>query len=230
MNCKRDAIGEIITGDLPKTVAKELRNHQRHPHCKLTTPRTETIPQPQLARCPGTRSNPSKATKPVRCWKQIYTILSTNRKNRQEAITAQAVAAIPNLIQATDALPAPTAERHKPDKGRAVSYLEHHLHQYTHHNTADFFIHKDIRGFFRVNWGGLKNGVLNLPEMEAGASNPVGNWFQLMRLIRRIGLRTFPGCLRLPDAVMTILCKYLEASYRTRQGKNHPLKLSEVGR
>jgi adenine-specific DNA-methyltransferase len=37
--------------------------------------------------------------------------------------------------------------RHTTADGEPVSYLEHHLRQYTRRNTSDLFIHKDLRGF-----------------------------------------------------------------------------------
>ena len=69
------------------------------------------------------------------------------QKNQQEAIIAKAVTDIPKRVKAAEALAALTAERRRTEKGEPVSWLEHHLHQYTRRNTSDFFIHKDLRGF-----------------------------------------------------------------------------------
>jgi len=33
-----------------------------------------------------------------------------------------------------------------------VSLLEHHLRAYTRANSTDFFIHKDLKGFWNANW------------------------------------------------------------------------------
>src|SRR5690606_6675528 len=73
--------------------------------------------------------------------------------------------------------------------GTAVTLLEHHLRQYTRRNTSDFFIHKDLKGFLSRELDFyLKNEVLNLEEMEAAGEGLAEGWFQLMRLIKRIGL------------------------------------------
>ncbi|WP_210756801.1 hypothetical protein [Caldichromatium japonicum] len=87
-------------------------------------------------------------------------------------------------------LDALTRERHKTEKGETVTYLEHHLRQYTRRNTSDFFIHKDLKGFLSRELDFyLKNEVLNLEEMEAAGEDLADGWFQLLRLIKRIGLK-----------------------------------------
>ena len=50
------------------------------------------------------------------------------------------------------ALAALEAEKRRTADGESVTYLEHHLRQYTRRNTSDFFIHKDLRGFLRASW------------------------------------------------------------------------------
>jgi len=127
------------------------------------------------------------------------------QKNPQEAIIARAVAEITERVKADKALAALTAEWRKTekgetvsytakkprtDKGETVSYLEHHLRQYTRRNTSDFFIHKDLKGFLSRELDFyLKNEVLNLDEMEAAGEHLAQGWFQLLRLIKRVGLR-----------------------------------------
>lgn len=114
--------------------------------------------------------------------------IAYGQKNQQEAIIAQAVTAIPRRLKATEALAALTAERRKTEKGETVTWLEHHLRQYTRRNTSDFFIHKDLRGFLSRELDFyLKNEVLNLDEMEAAGEQAAEGWFQLMRLIKRVG-------------------------------------------
>ncbi|ABU56529.1 site-specific DNA-methyltransferase [Roseiflexus castenholzii] len=116
--------------------------------------------------------------------------IAFGQKNQQESIIAKAVAEIPKRVQAADALAALLAERRKTEKGETVTCLEHHLRQYTRRNTSDFFIHKDLRGFLSRELDFyLKNEVLNLDEMEAAGEGLAEGWFQLMRLIKRIGLK-----------------------------------------
>ena len=125
---------------------------------------------------------------------------SYGQKNQQETIIARAVTEIPNRVKAHDALLALTAEKRKTDKGETVSYLEHHLRQYTRRNTSDFFIHKDLKGFLSRELDFyLKNEVLNLDEMEAAGENLAEGWFQLMRLIKRIGLRIIEFLAQIED-------------------------------
>jgi REP element-mobilizing transposase RayT len=70
-----------------------------------------------------------------------------------------------------------------------VSYLEHHLRRYTRRNTSDFFIHKDLKGFLSRELDFyLKNEVLNLDEMERAGEDLAEGWFQLLRIIKRIGM------------------------------------------
>ena len=110
------------------------------------------------------------------------------QKNQQEAIIDKAAAKIPKHVKDAEALAALTAERRKTSDGTSVSYLEHHLRQYTARNTRDFFIHKDLRGFLSRELDFyLKNEVLNLEEMEAAGENLAEGWFQLLRLIKRVG-------------------------------------------
>ncbi len=98
--------------------------------------------------------------------------LTYGQKDQQEAILATAVAEIPRRVKAAEALAALSAERRRDAKGKSVSYLEHHLRQYTARNTRDFFIHKDLRGFLSRELDFyLKNEVLNLDELEAAGEN-----------------------------------------------------------
>jgi len=122
------------------------------------------------------------------------------QKNQQEAIIASAVAEIPKRVEAAEALAALTAERPKNEKGETVSYLEHHLRQYTRRNTSDFFIHKDLKGFLSRELDFyLKNEVLNLDKMEAAGEHLAQGWFQLIRLIKRVGLRIIEFLAQIED-------------------------------
>jgi adenine-specific DNA-methyltransferase len=112
-------------------------------------------------------------------------------KNQQEAIIARAVeeisrqGCVKNALLALEAL---YAEKRRTDDGKTVTNFEHHLRRYTRRNTSDFFIHKDLKGFLSRELDFyLKNEVLNLEEMEAAGEVKAGGWFQIMRLIKRIG-------------------------------------------
>jgi len=117
--------------------------------------------------------------------------ITYGKKNQQAAIIAQAAEEIPKRLKKADkALAALTAERHKNSDGQPVTFLEHHLRQYTRRNTSDFFIHKDLKGFLSRELDFyLKNEVLNLDEMEAGGEDRTEGWFQIMRAIKAVGGR-----------------------------------------
>ncbi|WP_338835625.1 site-specific DNA-methyltransferase [Neomoorella thermoacetica] len=113
------------------------------------------------------------------------------RNHQQETIIAEALEEIPaHFKNEKDALIALMAERRLAADGRSISYLEHHLRQYTRRNTSDFFIHKDLKGFLMRELDFyLKNEVLNLDDLEAPGKTRAEGWFQVMRVIRAIGTR-----------------------------------------
>ncbi|MCL4830597.1 MAG: hypothetical protein KJZ95_24785, partial [Caldilinea sp.] len=113
------------------------------------------------------------------------------KNNPQEAIIAQTVAAMPAQVSHdARALAALTATRRTDAKGNPITYLEHHLRQYTRRNTSDFFIHKDLAGFLgRELDFYLKHEVLNLEELERAGEALAPGWFALLRLIKRVGAR-----------------------------------------
>ncbi len=126
--------------------------------------------------------------------------IAYGQKNQQDAIIAKAVVEIPKRVKSPEALAALTAERRKNAKGTPVSYLEHHLRQYTARNMRDFFIHKDLRGFLSRELDFyLKNEVLNLEEVEAAGEGLAEGWFQLMRLIKRVGLHIIDFLAQIED-------------------------------
>ncbi|MBW2075914.1 MAG: hypothetical protein JRI58_14440 [Deltaproteobacteria bacterium] len=115
--------------------------------------------------------------------------ITYGNRNQQDRIIEETLTTIPKKLKGhPEALAALTAERRKDAKDNPVSYLTHHLRQYTARNTRDFFIHKDLRGFLSRELDFyLKNEVLNLEELEAAGEGLAEGWFQLMRLIKRIG-------------------------------------------
>jgi len=91
---------------------------------------------------------------------------------------------------AAPALVALIAEKRKTGDGQPVTFLEHHLRQYTQRNTSDFFIHKDLKGFLSRELDFyLKNEVLNIDEMDAAGEDRAEGWFQMMRVIKAVGGR-----------------------------------------
>ncbi len=112
-------------------------------------------------------------------------------KGQQDKINAEAAESIPKLLSSRGhlgAFAALTAERRKTGDGTSVSFLEHHLRQYTRRNTSDFFIHKDLKGFLSRELDFyLKNEVLNLDEVEGAGEDRSAGWFQLMRVIKAVG-------------------------------------------
>ena len=84
--------------------------------------------------------------------------IAYGKKNQQEAIIAKALEDIPKGLSpktAAPALAALTGEKRKTAEGESVSFLEHHLRQYTRRNRSDFFIHKDLKGYllkYMLKW------------------------------------------------------------------------------
>jgi adenine-specific DNA-methyltransferase len=122
-------------------------------------------------------------------------------KNQQENIIAEALTIIHQTLGKNfDALAALFAERRKDPDGNPISHLEHHLQQYTARNTQDFFIHKDLKGFLSRELDFyMKNEVLNLEEMEAAGEELAEGWFQLLRVIRKVGRRIIDFLAQIED-------------------------------
>ena len=117
--------------------------------------------------------------------------ISYGKKNQQDAIITEALSEIPGqLKKAGEAAGVLTAEHHRNGEGGSVTFLEHHLRQYTRRNTSDFFIHKNLQEFLSNELDFyLKNEVLNLDAMEAAGEDLAEGWFQIMRTIKAVGLR-----------------------------------------
>jgi adenine-specific DNA-methyltransferase len=116
---------------------------------------------------------------------------NNNGGKLQAAVLAVAHDELPTLDvikENQDALAALIGEHHKDADGNPVSRLAHHLRRFTVKNTSDYFIHKDLAGFLiRELDFYLKNEVLQLDALEAGGEARAEGWFQMMRIIRRIG-------------------------------------------
>jgi len=117
--------------------------------------------------------------------------ITYGKKKQQDAIIAEALMEIPKRVKKADrALIALMTERHNNSNGKSVTFLEHHLRQYTRRNTSDFFIHKNLKGFLSRELDFyLKNEVLNLDEMETAGEDRADGWFQIMRVIKSVGGR-----------------------------------------
>lgn len=117
--------------------------------------------------------------------------IAYGQKNQQDAVIAKALLEIPRRLPAKTAglaLAALQAEKRTTSDGRSVTYLEHHLRQYTRRNTSDFFIHKDLKGFLSREMDFyLKNEVLNLDEIDAAGEGRAEGWFQMMRVLKAVG-------------------------------------------
>jgi adenine-specific DNA-methyltransferase len=127
--------------------------------------------------------------------------ITYGKKNQQDAIIAQALTEIPKRLKNADrALAAVTTERRRTGDGTPVTFLEHHLRQYTRRNASDFFIHKDLKGFLcRELDFYLKNELLNLEEMEAAGEDRAEGWFQMMRVIKSVGDRIIEFLAQIED-------------------------------
>ncbi len=111
------------------------------------------------------------------------------RSNQQDAILAEFVSAIPAQSgQSNETMLALTAERHRNADNEPVTFLEHHLRQYTRRNTSDFFIHKNLKTFLSRELDFyIKSEVLNLDDMEIAGEDFAEGWFQVVRVIRTMG-------------------------------------------
>ena len=111
------------------------------------------------------------------------------RSNQQDAIIAEFVMEIPaQWGQPNEILLSLTAERYRNADNEPVTFLEHHLRQYTRRNTSDFFIHKNLKEFLSRELDFyIKSEVLNLDDMEVAGEDFAEGWFQVVRVIRTMG-------------------------------------------
>ena len=111
------------------------------------------------------------------------------RNNQQDAIIAEFMTSAPaQTVLSNEIVLALTAERHRNADNEPVTFLEHHLRQYTRSNTSDFFIHKNLKAFLTRELDFyIKGEVLNLDDMEIAGEDFAEGWFQVIRVIRTMG-------------------------------------------
>ena len=111
------------------------------------------------------------------------------RNNQQDAIIAEFITSAPAQTgQSNEIVLTLTAERHRNADNEPVTFLEHHLRQYTRRNTSDFFIHKNLKAFLTRELDFyIKGEVLNLDDMEIAGEDFAEGWFQVIRVIRTMG-------------------------------------------
>ena len=111
------------------------------------------------------------------------------RNNQQDAIITEFMTSAPvQTGQSNEIVLALTAERHRNADNEPVTFLEHHLRQYTRSNTSDFFVHKNLKAFLTRELDFyIKGEVLNLDDMEIAGEDFAEGWFQVIRVIRTMG-------------------------------------------
>ncbi|MGN0848718.1 MAG: site-specific DNA-methyltransferase, partial [Victivallaceae bacterium] len=73
------------------------------------------------------------------------------------------------------------------DKVEKRVLITRYLYQYTARNTADYFIHKNLRGFLRREMDFyIKNEIMNLDDVENSDVATVENYLILLKVFRRI--------------------------------------------
>ena len=158
---------------------------------------------------------------------------SYGARNQQDKIIEEAVEKIPRrLVSAPTALSALTGRHSRHSGQKAVSYLEHHLRQYTRRNDSDFFIHKDLARFLpRELDFYLKNEVLNLDNLEAAGEAASDGWFEQMRLIKSVGTEIIDFLAQLEDFQKMVWEKrkfVVETQYCVRLGSVSPAFYPEI--
>lgn len=115
--------------------------------------------------------------------------ISYGSRNQQDNIIAEILKTVPKKLEnESGALSALLSERRMTTDGTPISYLEHHLRNYTSRNTRDFFIHKDLASFLKRELDFyLKNEVLNLEDMESFGDELSESWFQIIMIVKNVG-------------------------------------------
>jgi adenine-specific DNA-methyltransferase len=82
------------------------------------------------------------------------------------------------------------AQLAQPEEGKEKSPLEIHLNRYTAKNTADYFVHKDLRGFLRGQLDFfIQNEVLNLNEVLEAEEHRRLHQVDRAKAVKKIGER-----------------------------------------
>ena len=112
----------------------------------------------------------------------------SNGNGRQDALIKAALPGIAkNLSAPAKAALLATAEGE--GEGGETTVLEKHMRRYARRNTADYFIHKDLRGFLIQELDFyIKNEVLNLDDLAQAGELAGEGRFHLMRIVRAIGV------------------------------------------
>ncbi|MCL4458893.1 MAG: site-specific DNA-methyltransferase [Chloroflexi bacterium] len=109
----------------------------------------------------------------------------TEQQKPQDSLNEAAEQAI--LTQVTEAALKTVLARTEKRNDKEKSALRWQLDHFTRKNTADFFIHKDLRGFLRreVDFF-IKNEVLLLDELIAGGEEDLREHVQRGRVVRQV--------------------------------------------
>jgi len=112
-----------------------------------------------------------------------------NGNGKQDALIKDALPGIAkNLDAPAKAALLSAADGDGDDSDTTV--LEKHMRRYARRNTADYFIHKNLRGFLvRELDFYIKNEVLNLDDLEQAGELAGEGRFHLMRIVRAIGVK-----------------------------------------
>ncbi len=132
-------------------------------------------------------------------------------RSQQDKIIAAAAASIPAALIANNAPPdalsaltgkgsaAPNAN------GEPATALESHLKRYARRNEADFFIHKDLAAFLNRELDFyIKNEILNLDNLIAAGERAGAGWFQITRLVKKIGGKIIAFLAQIEDFQKTL--------------------------